>query len=58
LERAQARGQLRDDADVQVLIDQIWGACYYRLLTEDETVTPEYADRLVEQALSGVRATK
>jgi AcrR family transcriptional regulator len=57
LERAQSRGQVREGVDVQILIDQIWGACYYRLLTEDRTVTFEYADRLVEQALRGVKPT-
>jgi AcrR family transcriptional regulator len=53
LEEARQRGELRVDVDSQVLIDQLWGACYYRLLTEVDPVTPEYTDRLVDQALRG-----
>jgi AcrR family transcriptional regulator len=56
LRRAQARGQLSTRIDVQVLIDQIWGACYYRLLTEPELVTATYLDALVDQALRGAAA--
>jgi len=51
--RAQQRGQIRKDIDVTALIDQIWGACYYRLLVEPETVTPELGATLVRQALHG-----
>lgn len=50
LSRAQRRGQLDAGVDVQVLVDQVWGACYYRLLTEPERVTPDYLDTLVAQA--------
>jgi len=55
LERAQQRGQLAAGVDVQVVVDQIWGACYYRLLTEPDTVTTGYLDALVSQALRGAR---
>lgn len=51
--RAQQRGQIRSDVDLIALIDQIWGACYYRLLVEPETVTPELGEALVRQALRG-----
>lgn len=54
--RAQQRGQLRPDVDFLALIDQIWGACYYRLLTEPEAVTPELGETLVRQALHGTAA--
>ncbi|MFB7249546.1 TetR/AcrR family transcriptional regulator [Microbacterium sp. NPDC056234] len=53
LRTAQQQGQLREDADVDVIIDQLWGACYHRLLVLkvpfDETLVP----RLVGQALYG-----
>jgi AcrR family transcriptional regulator len=54
--RAQQRGQMRKDVDFIALIDQIWGACYYRLLVEPETVTPELGETLVRQALHGTAA--
>ncbi|MEY2848583.1 MAG: hypothetical protein RI885_1248 [Actinomycetota bacterium] len=53
LERAQGRGQLSSDVDVQVVIDQIWGAFYWRLLTEPDSVDEPYLDALVAQALRG-----
>ena len=32
LSRAQQCGQIRADADLGVVVDQLWGACYHRLL--------------------------
>ncbi|MGO1855030.1 MAG: TetR/AcrR family transcriptional regulator [Microbacteriaceae bacterium] len=53
LRTAQERGELREDADLDVIVDQLWGACYHRLLVLrvpfDETLVP----RLVDQALYG-----
>ncbi|PXY26896.1 TetR/AcrR family transcriptional regulator [Prauserella muralis] len=53
LQVAQQEGQLREDADLDVIVDQLWGACYHRLLVLkvpfDETLVP----RLVDQALYG-----
>ncbi|MFF7470010.1 TetR/AcrR family transcriptional regulator C-terminal ligand-binding domain-containing protein [Streptomyces sp. NPDC008092] len=54
MRRAQDRGQLRADADPQVLVDQLWGACYHRLLLPDEPLTEDFADRLVANLLHGV----
>jgi AcrR family transcriptional regulator len=55
LEQAREHGELSADMDAQILIDQLWGACYYRLLTEGDIVTKDYTDRLVDQALRGAR---
>jgi len=54
LRRAQAVGQLRDDIDVQVLVDQLWGAVYHRLLIPDEPVTEDFIHALVDNLLDGV----
>jgi hypothetical protein len=54
MRRAQDRGQLRADADPQILVDQLWGACYHRLLLPDEPLTEEFAERLVANLLHGV----
>jgi AcrR family transcriptional regulator len=53
LARARDRGQLRADAPLDVVVDQLWGACYHRLLVLDEPLSPELVDRLVDNALHG-----
>jgi AcrR family transcriptional regulator len=53
LERARARGQLRDDFDLSILVDQLWGACYQRLLIPDAPLNEQYAVALVNNALDG-----
>ena len=57
LNQAREHGELRSDADPQIMIDQLWGACYYRLLTEGDDITTEYTDRLVDQTLRGAMVT-
>lgn len=58
LTNAQRAGQLRPDLDVQLLIDQLWGAYYFRWLTEPDSLTPEYADSLVDNLLVGARPSR
>lgn len=53
LERARDRGQLRGDVDLDVLVDQLWGACYNRLLIPDNALDAPYADALVRATLIG-----
>lgn len=55
LRTAQQRGQIRPDADPEVLIDQLWGACLYRLMVADEPLTDRYARTLVQNLTHGVR---
>lgn len=55
LQRAQEAGELRADVDVQVLVDQLWGAAYHRLLIPDEPVTEQFLTALVDNLLDGVR---
>ncbi|MEV7418581.1 TetR/AcrR family transcriptional regulator C-terminal ligand-binding domain-containing protein [Streptomyces sp. NPDC089919] len=54
--RAQGRGQLRLDADPEAIVDQLWGACYYRLLLPHGPLTEDFAAALVKDLLRGVRA--
>ena len=54
LERARQRGQLREDVDPEVVVDQLWGACYHRLLIPDQPLTDEFAEALVGNLLAGV----
>jgi AcrR family transcriptional regulator len=52
--RAQERGQLRSEVDPEVLVDQLWGACYHRLLLPDQPLDVAFADALVANLLRGV----
>ena len=56
--RCEARKQrLRDaqlDVDLDVAVDLLWGPLFNRWLKGAE-VTPQYADRVVETALNGIR---
>ncbi|GAA5193907.1 TetR/AcrR family transcriptional regulator [Rugosimonospora acidiphila] len=55
LDAAKAAGQLRKDVDSEGLVDQLWGACYHRLLIPDLPLTEQFADRLVDTLFQGVR---
>jgi AcrR family transcriptional regulator len=55
LDRAKERGQLRADVDPEVVIDQLWGACYHRLLLPDQPLTEEFARALVGNLMRGLR---
>lgn len=56
IDRARDRGELRADVDPEVLLDQLAGALYYRVLITGRPVGPVYAARLVASALGGALA--
>jgi AcrR family transcriptional regulator len=56
LRRAQESGQLRADVDVQIVVDQLWGAVYHRLLIPDEPVTDAFLLGLIGNLFDGVGA--
>lgn len=53
-----ARGQIRDDLDVETLMDMVWGAIYYRFLVLHDQPGPELADRLITQLWSLIGAER
>ncbi len=53
LRAAQRQGQLREDADLDIVVDQLWGACYHRLLVLRVPLEESLVPRLVDQALRG-----
>lgn len=55
LGRARERGQIRDDVDLEVVVDQLWGAGYHRLLIPDQPLTEEFATTLVRNLMAGLR---
>lgn len=53
--RAQERGEVRADADVQTLIDMLYGAIYYRLLLHTRPLETEQVDASLDIAFNGLR---
>jgi AcrR family transcriptional regulator len=49
LRRGVERGELRPDLDIEVAMDALYGALYYRLLVSGQRLTPRYADVLLDQ---------
>jgi AcrR family transcriptional regulator len=54
LERAQARGEIRADADLELAVDALHGAVFYRLLLSGESLDEPFAERLTDQTLAGL----
>ncbi|MGI4894380.1 MAG: TetR-like C-terminal domain-containing protein [Janthinobacterium lividum] len=55
VERGRERGQVRADIDPEVVVDQLWGACYHRLLVPDQPLTQGFAAALVANLVRGLR---
>lgn len=53
LTSATARGDLRKDIDPAVLLDQLIGPIYYRVLVTGQPIDADYLDQLIEGALRG-----
>jgi AcrR family transcriptional regulator len=56
LRRGVDRGELRAGLDVDVAIDALYGALYYRLLVSHEPLSPEYARTVVDTVFPGLCA--
>jgi AcrR family transcriptional regulator len=54
LRGGQQRGMVRDDADLAVVIDEIYGPVYYRLMTGHEPLVDDLAATIVDNVLDGV----
>ena len=55
LRSAQAAGELRQDLDLDVALELIWGPLRIRWLDRSGPLTHAYADTVVELALHGLR---
>jgi len=53
LERGRARGELRPDADLDVMSDLLFGALWYRLLVQHAKLDSRFAKQLVGSVLDG-----
>lgn len=56
LERGRARGEIRADADLELAVDTLHGAVFYRLLLSGEPLDEAFAERLASQVLAGLAA--
>lgn len=55
LEKAKTRGQIREGLDTSLLVDQLWGACYHRILVLDQTIDNALVDALLQNAFLGAQ---
>ncbi|MDG4796675.1 TetR/AcrR family transcriptional regulator [Micromonospora sp. WMMD1082] len=56
LQTAIDAGQLRYGLDCESVVDQLWGACYHRLLLPDEPLDHRFVDTLVDNLFHGIGA--
>ena len=56
LQRAKNTGELRSEAEPELLVDAIFGAVYYRLLLRSGPLTRRFGEELVQQVIRGHRS--
>jgi AcrR family transcriptional regulator len=54
LERGRERGEIGPDADLEVAVDTLHGAVFYRLLLSGEPLDEAFAARVTDQVLDGI----
>ena len=54
LERGRARGEVRDDADLELAVDALHGAVFYRLLLSGEPLDAGFIAQTAGQILVGL----
>jgi len=55
LRRGIQRGELRQDVDLDLLLDSLYGPIYMRFLIRHDRLTPDFVDRLSRLVLGAVR---
>jgi AcrR family transcriptional regulator len=55
IEKAKRSGEFRADTDAVLLVDQIFGPIYYRMLLRITPLDQAFGDALLNQVLGGVR---
>lgn len=58
LRRGIERGELREDVDMDLLLDSLYGPIYMRFLIRHDKLTPNFVDHLCELVLSGARPSR
>lgn len=55
LERGVRHGELREDLDIELSIDLLYGPIFYRLLVLGDPMDDDYVEKLVGYSLAGIR---
>ena len=55
LERGVERGEIRRDSDLELAVDALHGAVFYRLFLSGEPLDGAFTRRLARQVLAGIR---
>ncbi|MEK4450690.1 MULTISPECIES: TetR/AcrR family transcriptional regulator [Paenibacillus] len=55
MERGVQRGELKDNLDIEVVTDLIYGPIFYRLLVTGQPIDDAYVQQLVRYAFQGIR---
>jgi len=58
LRRKKSNGQLRKDADLDLVLDALYGPLYYRFLVKNEPPSQKYAEALAEMVIQGLAANE
>jgi AcrR family transcriptional regulator len=58
LRQKQARGQLRKDADLDLVLDSLYGPLYYQFLVKNAPPSQKYAEALVGLVIQGLVASQ
>ena len=58
IERGKASGEFNPDTDAELLVDQIFGPIYYRMLLRITPLDQAFGDKLLDQILRGVRGPR
>ncbi len=56
LEHGMTRGELREDLDLEVAVDSLYGPIYYRLLVDHAPLEEDFAEALADHVFSGLSA--
>jgi AcrR family transcriptional regulator len=54
LEKGRERGEIRADADLELAVDELHGAVFYRLLLSGEALDDAFVEHLADQVLAGL----
>ncbi len=55
--RGRERGEIRKDADLELAVDALHGAVFYRLLLSGEVLDDDFASRLADHVLEGLASS-
>jgi hypothetical protein len=58
LDHAISRGEIPEDTDAGVVLDLVFGACYYRLLHVHRPLNDQFVNQVIDIVTTGVGAAR